>query len=223
MWRAEYGPELEDLLRRQPPSLAVMCNVLWSAFRERARQPLVRFFLLSLLGSGCVFVVTLVFAGPIWRVLSAPVAQVLREQGARPPALVALRPLEQLEVVWLGIPLLLTAFASYPYVLLLAWSSFARTWRGPTRRLVISFAVCSGTLFVLSFFISFVAWQHGSLAKLLEIAPEPRNAPMVSIGHCFDLLAASTLGTALLIQIPVCAFYGWRFTVAVRRECYRLL
>jgi Sec-independent protein secretion pathway component TatC len=210
-WQVEYGKEFADLLRRQPTGAADIRNVLWSALKEHTRQPRVRFLLLSLLGCGCVFGVALVFADPVWRFLSSPVAPVLRSQGIVPPRLIAGRPMEQLEVVFLGIPLLLTALAGYPGILGLAWNYAARIQGNRQRRLATSCAVCSATLFFLSVIVGFTAWQHGSLARLLAISPDFQNSPMVSVSHCFALLAASTLGLAMLPQIPVWIFYSLRF------------
>jgi Sec-independent protein secretion pathway component TatC len=209
-WRSEYGPELEDILRRQSFSIAVVCDVLAGALRERVRRPWIRFLLFSFPVCGFIFSTAMLFAGTLWRMMADPVTQVLRDQGVRPPLLVSLRPLEQLEVIYLGIPLFVTAFAAYPCLLCLAWRSLARWWDGPARSLFVWFALWSSTLGGLSFAGSLLAWQHGSLAWLLAIAPETRASGMLSIDHCFELLAASTLGVTAILQSPLLIALSWR-------------
>jgi hypothetical protein len=52
-----------------------------------------------------------------------------------------------------------------------------------------------------------VAWRYGSLGTLLRIEPDLPNEQVVSIRHFFNLLAASTLGVAVLLQIPLVTVY----------------
>jgi Sec-independent protein secretion pathway component TatC len=189
-WRTEYGDELEDLLEQRPMRLATIGNVLSSALRERARQPVARVVLFSL--------VAVLFAEPLWHMVSAPAAEVLRTQGFDPPNLVALTPWEQFAVIYLGIPMLVTAAVAYPFALLTRprFTSAAR-----------AFALWSAALYIVGFFAGFVAWREGSLGIMLQWMPGLWNARMLSVSRCFELLAASTLGLALLLQIPVVAFY----------------
>ena len=147
LWRAEYGPEFEDLLRRRPLSAKDICNILWSAGKERARQPVVRFWLSLFLVSACLFATALAVADPLWRLLSWPATQVLRDYGSTPPALVASTPWEQFTIIWFGIPLLTTAFGSYPCLLWFTWRYYASVWPEPKRRWARSGALCSGLMF----------------------------------------------------------------------------
>lgn len=208
-WRAEFGPELEELLRRRTFRISDVFNILWSGFSERIRQPFARFSFYSLLGSALVFLTSEIFARPLWRIMAAPVTMVLREQGVRPSLLVQVSPFEGLEVVWLGIPILMTAFVTFAWMLILTWIFFSKSKDAQKRQWARRFVICSGTLLVLSS-LSFVAWQHGSLLKLLNMCPD-QNAPLLSVGHCYLLLALSTIGVMLLLQMPVIAFFGWRF------------
>lgn len=202
-WQAEYGGELEDLLAQRPLSVGIVRNVLWSAAKERARQP----FAHALLGSGLVFFFAVVFSHQLWHVVGAPVGEVLRSQGIRPPNLVSLTPWEQLEVIYLRLPLLITALLGYPCSLLLVWRTLTKKAR--------TFAGWSAAFYVIAFFAGTLAWQNGSVAILLHVMPDVQNAPMVSISHCFNLFTASTLGPALLFQIPIVASY--KITRAIQK------
>jgi hypothetical protein len=44
----------------------------------------------------------------------------------------------------------------------------------------------------------------------LAIAPETRASGMLSIDHCFELLAASTLGVTAILQSPLLIALSWR-------------
>ncbi len=208
-WRAEYGSELEDLLRRRTFQISDVFNVLWSGFTERTRQPFTAFLFYSLLGSALVFLISVTFARPLWRLTASPVTTVLQQQGAQPAFLVQVSPFEQLEVVWLGMPLLTTAFVTFAWMLILMWIFFSNSKEVLKRKWARGFVACSGAMLVLSS-LDFVAWQHGSLATLLSMYPD-RNAPLLSVGHCYLLFALSTIGPTLLLQTPVIAFFGWRF------------
>lgn len=215
-WRAEFGAELEELLRQRAFRICDVFNVLWSGFTERTRQPFASFLFYSLLGGALVFLTFVIFARPLWRIMAAPVTTVLQREGVRPSFLVQVSPFEGLEVVWLGIPLLMTAFVTFAWMLILTWT-FSSKWKDVQRRKWASrFISCSGTLLVLSTF-SFVAWQHGSLAKLLNIYPD-QNAPLLSVEHCYVLLALSTIGLTLSVQAPVIAFFGWQFRAMRSRK-----
>lgn len=209
-WRAQYGPELEELLCARTFRTSDIFNVLWSSFGERMRQPFARFCICSLGGSGLIFFICLLFAVPLWSTLSAPATTVLREQGAKPSFLVQVAPFESLEVVRLGVPALITAFVTFALVLVLMWIFFSHSMEIRKRRWAKRFILFSGTVFVLSSVLSFLAWQNGSLAKLLDLYPDIQNAPLLSVGHCFMLLAVSTIGVTLLLQIPIVTFYVWR-------------
>ena len=154
-WRVEYGEELEDLLDRHPLRLATIGNVLSSALRERARQPVARVALL-------IALVAVLFAKPLWHIVSTPAAEVLRAQGFDPPTLVALSPWEQFGVIYLGIPMLVTAAVAYPFAVLTRpkFTSAAR-----------AFALWSAALYIVAFFAGFVAWREGSLGIMLQWMP----------------------------------------------------
>lgn len=210
-WRAQYGQELEDLLCRRAPRIGDILDVLRSGFVERLRQPIFGLWFYALAGCAVTFLTSLIFAQPLWRILADPVIGVLREQGVRPTFIVAVRPFEQMEVVWLGVPALVTVFITFALMLILVWIFFSDVKEIQKRRWATRFVASSGTVFALCAVLSFLAWRNGSIAKLLQVYPDVQNAPLLSVGHCFVLLAASTLGATLLLQIPIVTFFAWRF------------
>lgn len=201
-WRSEYGAEMEDLLRREPLSPSSICNVLWGALREQVRQPTARFAISSVLVGAGLFVFSVLCSHLLWRLVAAPVAQVLRDQKIDPPILIATSPWEQALVIWLGIPLLFTLFAAYPFALMFACRAFA-TWR-PLKPI----AVCSTMLYTAGFAGGLAAWQFGSFGILSRLL-QAQNTPVVSVSQCFGLLAASTLGVAVALQMPLVVMHSW--------------
>jgi Sec-independent protein secretion pathway component TatC len=210
-WRDQYGQELEDLLCRRAPRISDLVDVLWSGFVERMRQPSFGLWFCLLAGSALTFLTSLLFADLLWRIVSAPASSVLRQQGFKPGSMVQVTPFEGIEVVWLGLPALVTVFATFALMLILVWIYFSHAKEIQKRRWATRFVACSGTVFALSAALSFLAWRNGSIAKLLQLYPDVQNAPLLSVGHCFLLLAASTMGVTLLLQIPIVTFFVWRF------------
>jgi hypothetical protein len=68
----------------------------------------------------------------LWRLVAAPVAEVLKNQNALPPMLLATLPWEQALVIWFGIPLLFTLFVVYPVSL--GWRAGEFSHRGLTKQ-----------------------------------------------------------------------------------------
>jgi Sec-independent protein secretion pathway component TatC len=194
---------MEDLLRQEPLSISSICNVVGGALRERVRQPTARFIISSVLVGAVLFVLSVFCHDPLWRLVAAPVAQVLRDQRINPPILIATAPWEQALVIWLGIPLLFTLFAAYPFSLVFACRAFV-TWRPPQ-----PMVVCSALLYTAGFTGGFVAWQLGSFGTLLRLLREAQNTPAVSVSQCFGLLAVSTLGVAVVVQTPLLLLRSW--------------
>jgi hypothetical protein len=196
-WRSEYGAEMEDLLNRQQLTFPRACDVLGGALRERVRQPRARFVACSGLMFIAFFMPAVFCSSLLWRLVAAPVAEVLRNQNTLPPMLLATLPWEQALVIWFGIPLLLTLFVVYP-------GSLALACRGVlTSRADKAAAARSATLYAASFTAGLVAWQCGSFRWLIRLLQQSPNMRPVSVGECFGLLAASTLGTAIVMQLPL--------------------
>jgi Sec-independent protein secretion pathway component TatC len=210
-WRAQYGQELEDLLCRRVPRISDFLDVVWSGLVERMRRPTSRLWFYALGGCAVTFLISLIFAEPLWRLMATPVAGALRERGIGPNPMVATRPFEQLEVVWLGVPALLTVLISFALMLFLLLIFFSNAKEIQTRRWATRFLTFSGSVFALCAALSITAWRNGSIAWLLQLYPDVSNAPLLSVGHCFVLLSTSMLGTIFLPQIPIITFFAWRF------------
>lgn len=212
-WREEYGPELENLLLMRPLNAASVLDVLWSAARLRLGTSSgisTQWILPCVLGMTVALGLSMVFAKPIWLLVSDPAPQILREKGIWPPNLVQVTPFEQFRVVWIELPLLVSLFAAYPWLMFIARFAFAKRWIHGRKHRATRCLIYSGALFALSGVLSFVAWQYGILAGLFNIGANPQSASMISVSYYFDLFAISTLGFALLVQIPVWSWFWWQ-------------
>jgi hypothetical protein len=58
-------------------------------------------------------------------------------------------------------------------------------------------------LYIAGFAGGFAAWQFGSFGMLLRLLRQAYDAPAVSVSQCFGLLAASTFGVAVTLQMPL--------------------
>ena len=160
-----------------------------------------------LIGMGVAFVVSLAFAGPLWKVIAAPAVQALTTLGINPPELVAITPMEQFNTIWVKIPLLVAAFLASPWVLYQVWAFISPGLYRRERRWAVPFIVCSAGLFILGgLFAYFVAFRYG-LTFLLGIGMGNYVRPMVSISTYSDMFVNVILGVGLVFELPVLIFF----------------
>ena len=213
-WRNEYGVELQDLLHREPLRLTVVLNVGSSALRQQLRLSnhpagLAGALARMTAGVAAIFVLSMILSPPLWRLISVPMAESLSQSGL-PSRLIQNKPFETFAIIWLGLPLLVTAFVAYPLILCLARVQLASTWTTQRKRWATAFVICSGGLFFLSGAGGFVAWQHGVVLTLRGVEPLVGLASTPSVSACFARFARSILEFGILLQIPVLALFIFR-------------
>jgi sec-independent protein translocase protein TatC len=160
-----------------------------------------------LIGMGVAFIISLAFAGPLWKVIAAPAVQALTTLGINPPELVAITPMEQFNTIWVKIPLLCAAFLASPWVLYQVWAFISPGLYRRERRWAVPFIVCSAGLFILGgLFAYYVAFRYG-LTFLLGIGMGVGVRPMVSISTYSDMFVNVILGVSLVFELPVLIFF----------------
>jgi len=170
---------------------------------EELRSRLIRI----VIGMGVAFVVSLAFAGPLWKVIAAPAVQALTTLGINPPELVAITPMEQFNTIWVKIPLLCAAFLASPWVLYQVWAFISPGLYRRERRWAVPFIACSAGLFILGgLFAYYVAFRYG-LTFLLGIGMGVGVRPMVSISTYSDMFVNVILGVSLVFELPVLIFF----------------
>jgi sec-independent protein translocase protein TatC len=158
-----------------------------------------------------------IFATNIWRIVSAPAVSALREIGVNPPHLVAITPMEQFNVIYLKLPLLVSLFVGSPWIFYQVWSFISPGLYKREKRWATPFILTTAGLFVAGgMFAYFVAFRLG-LVFLLGIGRDINVSPMVSIDEYFDLFVNVTLGVGLVFEMPVIIFFLTLLRVASPR------
>jgi sec-independent protein translocase protein TatC len=161
----------------------------------------------ALIGVGVAFVVSLAFAGPLWKIIAAPAVEALRNLGINPPELVAITPMEQFNTIWVKIPLLCSAFLASPWLLYQVWAFISPGLYRRERRWAVPFIVCSAGLFIMGgLFAYYIAFRYG-LTFLLGIGMGNYVRPMVSISTYSDMFVNVILGVGLVFELPVLIFF----------------
>ena len=161
----------------------------------------------ALLGILVAFIVSLAFAGPLWKVIAQPAVQALTTLGVNPPELTQITPMEAFNTIWVKIPLLCAAFLASPWVLYQVWAFISPGLYRRERRWAVPFIVCSAGLFILGgLFAYFVAFRFG-LTFLLGIGLGNYVHPMVSISTYSDMFVNVILGVGLVFELPVLIFF----------------
>jgi len=171
----------------------------------------------ALAGIVAAFLASFYFCGPLWKIVSAPAVDALRQIGVNPPRLVAITPMEQFNVIYLKLPLLVSVFVGSPWIFYQVWSFISPGLYQREKRWATPFILATAGLFVTGgLFAYFVAFRYG-LVFLLGIGRDINVSPMVSINEYFDLFVNVTLGVGLVFEMPVILFFLTLLRVASPR------
>src|SRR5579871_1506279 len=160
----------------------------------------------ALYGLVIAFVLSLVFAGQLWDIISDPAVDALKHLGVNPPHLVQITPMESFSIIWVQLPLLCSVFLASPWIVWQVWSFVSPGLYQRERRWAAPFVLMTGLLFIAGgCFAYFLAFRYG-LTFLLGIGMSNNVQPMVSITEYFDLFVNVTLGVGLVFELPVVIF-----------------
>lgn len=153
------------------------------------------------------FLLSMFFTKELWRIVSEPARAALSHLGINPPDLVAITPMEQFNIIWLKMPLLVSIFIGSPWILYQVWAFISPGLYKREKRWAVPFIFCTAGLFITGgLFAYFVAFRYG-LEFLLGIGRDANVRPMVSINEYFDLFVNVTLGVGLVFEMPVIIFF----------------
>src|SRR5262249_49854844 len=134
----------------------------------------------ALVGLAVAFIVSIIFANDLWRIVSAPATVALAHLGFQ-TKLAQITPMETFSTVWVKLPMLASIFAASPWVLFQVWAFIAPGLYKKERKWAVPFVICSAGLFILGgLFAYFVAFRYG-LEFLLGIGRDINIQPVVSI------------------------------------------
>jgi len=156
-------------------------------------------------GGLVAFVVCLVFAPELWRVIEAPAVAALKAIGMD-PSLAALTPMEQFSVIYVKVPFMASLFLAAPWILYQLWAFISPGLYKREKKWAAPFVLITASLFVAGgLFAYFVAFRF-ALTFLLGIGGSMGVKPVVSIDSYFDLFFNVTVGIALVFELPVLIF-----------------
>ena len=170
---------------------------------EELRSRLIR----TLWGVGAAFLLCLIFANQLWRIVMAPAKDALQKVGVPGGSLTIIDPMEGFSIIWVWTPLVACLFVAAPWVLWQVWAFISPGLYHRERKWAVPFVVCTAGLFVGGgLFAYFVAFRYG-LAFLLGIGGFAGVVPMVSVDRYFSLFVNVMLGVALVFELPVVIFF----------------
>ena len=161
----------------------------------------------ALVGIVVAFLVSLTFCKELWRVVSKPAITALTHLGINPPNLAQISPMEQFNVIYIKLPILVSIFIASPWVLYQVWAFISPGLYRREKRWAVPFIASTAGLFIAGgCFAYFVAFRYG-LEFLLGIGRDVNVTPLVSINEYFDLFVNVTLGVGLVFEMPVIIFF----------------
>ncbi len=169
---------------------------------EELRSRLIR----AIIGLIVAFVLSIGFCKDLWNIVSAPAIEALKHLGF-PPYLAQISPMEQFNVIYLKLPLLVSIFVGSPWILYQVWAFISPGLYKREKKWAVPFVVTTAGLFITGgCFAYFVAFRYG-LEFLLGIGRDVHVQPFVSINEYFDLFVNVTLGIGLVFEMPVIIFF----------------
>jgi sec-independent protein translocase protein TatC len=153
------------------------------------------------------FVLSIGFCKDLWRLVSAPAVSALQHLGVKPPNLIGITPMEQFNVIYLKLPLLVSIFIGSPWLFYQVWAFISPGLYKREKKWAVPFIVSTAGLFIAGgCFAYFVAFRYG-LEFLLGIGRDINVSPFVSINEYFDMFVNVTLGVGLVFEMPVIIFF----------------
>ncbi len=211
------APTPMPLAQRQPPappppppdtedeSDAEEEGMLRMSFMEHLEELRTR-ILRAVLGIVVAFFVSFLFCKNLWTVVAAPASTALKHLGYS-PKLAAIGPMDEFNIIYVKLPLLMAIFVGSPWILYQVWAFIAPGLYKRERRWAIPFILSTAGLFIMGgLFAYFVAFRYG-LEFLLGIGRDINVLPVISIDYYFDLFVNVTLGVGLVFEMPVLIFF----------------
>ena len=160
----------------------------------------------ALLGLIVAFLLSITFCKHLWAFVSAPAVEALQKLGFS-PKLAQITPMEQFNVIYMKLPLLVSLFVASPWLFYQVWAFISPGLYKREKRWAVPFIFSTATLFIGGgCFAYFVAFRYG-LEFLLGIGRDVNVTPVVSINEYFDLFVNVTLGVGLVFEMPVIIFF----------------
>ncbi len=160
----------------------------------------------SLVGIAVAGVLSLSFSSALWRFVQQPAAAALKSLGVDPPELVALEPMEPINIIWFKLPILCAIFIASPWVLYQVWAFISPGLYKRERRWASPFIVGSAGLFIAGGVFAYFVLFRFALTFLLGLGMANNVRLAVSMSRYFDLFVNVILGVGLVFELPILIF-----------------
>ena len=168
---------------------------------EELRSRLIK----MLAGFGVIFMLCMLAAQPLWRIVAAPAADALKRIGHG--QLVAVSVMEQFSIIYIWTPVVAAIFLGSPWILYQIWAFIAPGLYKRERRWAVPFVLITAGLFITGgVFAYFVAFRY-ALVFLLGLGSFAGVTSMVSIDSYFETFVDVMLGISLVFEMPVIIFF----------------
>ncbi|MBV9268686.1 MAG: twin-arginine translocase subunit TatC, partial [Acidobacteriaceae bacterium] len=136
-------------------------GMLRMSFMEHLEELRTR-LLRAIIGIVVAFLVSIGFCKDLWKFVTAPAKTALQHLGINPPNLAAIKPMEQFNIIYLKLPLLVSIFLASPWVLYQVWAFISPGLYRREKRWAVPFILCTAGLFITGgCFAYFVAFRFG--------------------------------------------------------------
>jgi len=180
-------------------------GMLRMSFMEHLEELRTR-ILRMLYGLGVAFLLSLIFADKLWKIVSEPAIDALKYLNVVPPRLAMITPMEGFSIIWVKLPVLCSIFLASPWIVYQVWAFISPGLYKKEKRLAAPFIISTAGLFIGGgLFAYFLAFRYG-LTFLLGIGMMNDVQPVVTITEYFDLFVNVTLGVGLVFEMPVLIF-----------------
>ncbi|MEO8097749.1 MAG: twin-arginine translocase subunit TatC [Acidobacteriota bacterium] len=167
---------------------------------EELRARLIRI----LIGGGVAFLLSMVFAMPIWQFVLAPLTFATKQVHGD---IIAITPMEMFTIIWMWTPLVAAIYIAAPWVIYQVWGFISPGLYPRERKWAAPFIIITAGLFVAGgAFAYYVAFRY-ALVFLLSIGQDSGVKATISIDSYFTLFVNVILGISILFELPVVVFF----------------
>ena len=92
-------------------------------------------------GLAVAFVISLIYAGKLWDIISDPAVEALKHLHVEPPQLAQLTPMEGFSIIWVKLPLLCSVFIASPWIVYQVWAFISPGLYKKERRWALPFVL----------------------------------------------------------------------------------
>src|SRR5271166_1743710 len=115
-------------------------GMLRMSFMEHLEELRTR-ILRMLYGLGVAFLLSLIFADKLWKIVSEPAIDALKYLNVVPPRLAMITPMEGFSIIWVKLPVLCSIFLASPWIVYQVWAFISPGLYKKEKRLAAPFII----------------------------------------------------------------------------------